>query len=488
MLFCMAVVLLLGGTFLHQRVGRLLNEEFNLLLKDRLEFYKGNTSITGVGGQVSLSMENVDLTEDKWQQLSQKNPDLVQAWFFPSGRDTVQRSPALRGRAMERPAIMAGEILFKDFTWEGKQARLLTTTFSPLQKNGAPPTTVQILVARNYLSVQKTMGRVRLALWVIGGALLGFSSLLVSWLIQRGLQPVKILERQIERVPLVGQEDRFTLPGAPSEMQPVITRLNALMDRVGAAIEHERQFASNAAHELRNPLAGIRSTVEAALNRTRTAEEYEIALECILTIQQGMQRLVDNLLLLARLESGHTHSDFVSVPFDLLRTLKRAYGDHMDLAAEKGLKTTWDLTDPGAPLPLTGSLMEITVRNMISNAIHYTPPKGQIKIKAAATATHCTVSVENTVQGLDPADMEKTFAPFWRGDPNASGHRGNAGIGLALCRRIAETMKGTMTGEHLGETVRYTMHVPLLSSSPTPTTAPIPLGPSEPSPHSRIIS
>ena len=261
-------------------------------------------------------------------------------------------------------------------------------------------------------------------------------------------------------MPLVDSDARFGLPGAPSELQPVVGRLNALMDRVGSAIEHERMFTSNAAHELRNPLAAIRSRVELALSRTRSIEEYEETLDGILESQNGMQRVVDHLLLLARLESGHQVHEFAEESVSLSKLLRKAWRPVFDRAADRHLRVTWQVTEPPAELILPAALVEIVLRNLFDNAVAYTPESGSVTITAAESAGRVHLTVANTDPGLAPADLESTFSPFWRSDPNASGHRGNAGIGLALVRRIMETMQGTASATLAGGMVLYTLSFP----------------------------
>jgi len=287
-------------------------------------------------------------------------------------------------------------------------------------------------------------------------------------IIRRGVKPLKSLSQQIEVMPLAQEGAHFALPGAPTELQPVVGRLNALMDRVSDAIEHERQFANNAAHELRNPLAAIRSSIEVALSRTRRVEEYEEALESILVSQHGMERIVDHLLLLARLESGHRQSEFIAEPAVFGKLLKKSWVSCLDLASEKNLRVTWQVENAEAEVVLALSLVAIVITNLMENAVTYAPAGGDVRIQASVQDGFCEVAVENTNPGLRAEQMEQTFAPFWRADPNASGHRGNAGIGLALCRRICQTLGGSIEGVLTGTgMVRYAVSIPA-SRKPAP--------------------
>jgi signal transduction histidine kinase len=350
---------------------------------------------------------------------------------------------------------------------------------------------VQVVAGRDLSALEKTLAKVRRVLVRFGLGVMAVVLAVSALIIRRGVKPVNSLAHQIEVMPLADEGARFALPGAPSELQPVVGRLNALMDRVGAAIEHERQFASNAAHELRNPLAAMRSKIEVALSRTRKAEEYEEALENIWQSQQGMQRVVDHLLLLARLESGHRQSEFVAEAAQLGRMLKRAWRGCIDNADEKHLRVSWHVEDAETEFLAPLSLLDIVFSNLLCNAANYTPSGGEVRIfaalegsqeppgdqlrkeysddriRAAGEDRRCRVAVENTNPGLPEELLERTFTPFWRADPNASGHRGNAGIGLALCRRIAMTLGGTISASLTpAGMVRYDVELPVKLAVP----------------------
>jgi signal transduction histidine kinase len=183
-----------------------------------------------------------------------------------------------------------------------------------------------------------------------------------------------------------------------------------------------------------------------------------------------MQRVVDHLLLLARLESGHGRHEFPSEPAVLGRMLKKSWRNCIDVAEEKKLRVAWQVEDPEAEILVVISLLDIVFTNLLENAVNYTPAGGEVRIHAAVRDGICGVAVENTNPGLTPQVLEDTFAPFWRADPNASGHRGNAGIGLALCRRIAITLGGRISASLTAENmVRYLAEFPVSLASESAT-------------------
>ncbi len=481
---CMAAIFAGGSFVIYKMIARHLSRENDRLLEERMSFYEYTwfvKNLRGVQPVAATTLQPSERTLEEWEKTYKAdNPDYWQAWYAADGK-FITRSPSLM---VETPkgskplpshdlpkGDMAGkETLIQDHTlWDGRRARMISKTFLVTVKEtpDLPDVPVRMVIALELKPLEEALTKMRWILLNVGLAVMGVMLVASRIIIRHGVRPVKSLANQIEFIPLTEAGTRFGLPGAPTELQPVVGRLNALMDRVGIAIDHERQFASNAAHELRNPLAAIRGTIEVALSRNRSGEEYEEALESIWQSQQGMQRIVDHLLLLARLESGHTIHEFMTDTALLGRTLKKAWRNCIDLAEEKKLRVVWQVEDPETEMRVAVSLFEIVFTNLLENAVAYTPSAGEIRIRASIREGLCSVAVENTNPGLSATVLEQTFSPFWRADPNASGHRGNAGIGLALCRRIAMTLggdiRGTLTPEGM---VCYAAELPVITTAP----------------------
>lgn len=456
----LTATLVVGGVLVYRVIDAHLREEFDSALREKVSYYLPTMEIVDevvhfrLGGPDVVKFDAVDA------------PDYVQLWFWPHGK-FILRVRALKGVDLPLVPVTAGQPVFSDAVLFGDTpVRVFTEVVYPLQDGKDHQRIgVQFAVAQGTESLLNALSQVR---WfLIKTALITTAALMASalWIVRRAARHVDGLSQQIEKMPLVDSEHRFALPGAPSELQPVVCRLNALMDRVGAAIDHERMFTSNAAHELRNPLAAIRSSVELALSRTRKPEEYEDTLESVLESQHGMQRVVDHLLLLARLESGHQIQEFAVETISLSKLLRNAWRPSFDRASDRGLKVSWQVEDPGNNLELPVALIGIVLRNLFDNATSYTPEGGQIRISAATSGGMGTIAVANTNPGITTADLENTFSAFWRSDPNASGHRGNAGIGLALVRRIMDTMQGEVSARLEGTYLEYRIRFPAPASS-----------------------
>ena len=253
------------------------------------------------------------------------------------------------------------------------------------------------------------------------------------------------LSEQIAAMPVGDGGGRFELEDAPKEISPVVARLNELMARVDGAIEKERQFTSNAAHELRNPLAGLRSQLELALASERDEETDTVAFCHAFKIQLQMEGVVDNLLALARLDAGREQLDVI--PVEVPAVMRRRWKPFFETAAERGLKVSWRIEGAPEIFVTSASLLGILISNIYDNATSYAPEGGRVEVSAELAGADLSIAVRNTNPGVDPEEGKSLVERFRRGDPSAAGGRGRAGIGLSLCERIAATLDGQMRVE-----------------------------------------
>jgi hypothetical protein len=253
-LLSMLAIFTMGGFVIYPVISRHLHEEHDDLLRDRLNFYAGMMNIHSKRGVPSAGFLLPDAASAyEWERVtSSDNPDLMQAWYVARGTPLPTKSESLRHKTDQpRNSIPEGEVAFMDYNqWDGRPARLCTRVFVPPRKEdpALPDIQVQLVVGRDLTTLQKTLSDVRWFVIKIGLAVMGGILVASLFIIRRGVRPVNSLTHQIEVMPLAEEGAHFSLPGAPTELQPVVARLNALMDRVTDAIELERQFANNADH------------------------------------------------------------------------------------------------------------------------------------------------------------------------------------------------------------------------------------------------
>lgn len=229
--------------------------------------------------------------------------------------------------------------------------------------------------------------------------------------------------------------------------------INAMLQRLERAFRREQQFTSDAAHELRTPLNAMITQGEYALTRSSLPEKDE-ALQQLLRTAGDMNTLVNQLLMLSRLEAGQLEKD-ENVQLDAL--LAQIAEDMQPLAAERAIALTTALTP--CALPISRAMVTRAVINLLDNAIRYGHAGGHIALTLAADGAGAHVTVRDDGPGLSPEEQRQAFTRFWRAD--ASRATPGSGIGLALVDSIARAHGGSVQlCSAPGEGCAFTLHLP----------------------------
>lgn len=248
--------------------------------------------------------------------------------------------------------------------------------------------------------------------------------------IRFALQPLRRLTHELSlRSP--ERLDPVRLGDTPAEIAPVVDALDRLLSRIGAALENERRFTSDAAHELRTPIAALRSQVQAALLADQTQEWRESLIKAL----QGSDRmthLVEQMLTLSRLDalSSAQHLE----PVDLAEVARASCADLGPAAIAK--KIELELTgEESRPVQGSADFLSILVRNLLDNAIRYTPEQGNITVAIKRQDGQAVLEITDDGPGVTDEQLSRLGQRFDRlGPASAEG----AGLGISIVRRIAE--------------------------------------------------
>ncbi len=286
-----------------------------------------------------------------------------------------------------------------------------------------------IQVAQSLDDRLSTVKEVVSAIIVPGFIFVPLFGLLIWLAVGRGLRPLINLSDDVEAL---GPQAMTPLvqDNVPQEIKPLTSALNNLLERLKAAMELQRQFTADAAHELRSPLTAINLQLE-ILERASTVEERNSALH---TLKQGIQRsihLVQQLLMLARLEPNVSAKPFISI--DFLELARLSVAQFILIAEEK--KIDLGLDNRGCVL-LTGDheSLRILLNNLIDNAIQHTPSGGKIDISARQTSHSIAVEVSDSGPGIPLSERERVLDRFYRAATKTQG----TGLGLSIVRAIAD--------------------------------------------------
>ena len=256
--------------------------------------------------------------------------------------------------------------------------------------------------------------------------------LLIWFAVSDGLRPVRRLAGDIgtrspERLTPVDEHS------VPVEIRPLTNALNGLMDELKHALAAERRFAADASHELRTPLAVIRTHAQVAQRSGDPAERAE-ALDQLIRGVDRATHLVTQLLTLARLEPDAAEVERGA--WSLCDTVARVVEDKQPFARAKSIELAQELPD-GNPcvVAIHPSVLDILIRNLVANAIKYTPAGGRVRVGVATSGEQVLLRVTDSGPGIPAAERARIFERFYRsGGKSAPG----AGLGLSIVRRICE--------------------------------------------------
>ena len=256
--------------------------------------------------------------------------------------------------------------------------------------------------------------------------------LVVWWVVSRSLAPVarvrkQVASRQADDLSAVSEED------LPDEVRPLVQELNLLFDRVRHAFDAQKHFVADAAHELRSPLAALKLQVQ-GLQRAPDAAARDLAVSRLVAGIDRATRLVEQMLALARHEASMA-AGAKPQPVDLAEVARLAISDAVAAAQARGIDVGVSHADAGAVVNGQPEALRMLLRNLIDNAVKYTPEQGRVDVAIATNGAAVELSVDDSGPGLPEEERARVLDRFYRsGEPQAPG----SGLGLAIVKSIAD--------------------------------------------------
>lgn len=261
------------------------------------------------------------------------------------------------------------------------------------------------------------------------------------WLAGRAIRPIEQISQTARGIEASKLSERFNIEATDTELRELGEVLNSMLGRLEAGFDQQSRFTADASHELRTPLAVLLSHAELALSRQRPPAEYQAALQTIQRSGQRMKELVEDLLVLARANSGRL--ELRKEPTDLKRLAEEAAQLLKPLAEAEGVQ-----------LEVTGSRVEHTVDsarlsqalvNLIGNGIKYNRSGGTVSVEVLNDSGIATIRIKDTGEGIPAESLPHLFEPFYRVDAARSRETGGSGLGLAITRRLVNAHGGEIS-------------------------------------------
>lgn len=358
-----------------------------------------------------------------------------------------------------REPIEPGDSVFENVTVTGVgSCRMLSKPIA------TPHASLLVQVALSLEMNEKNLGQLREVLLFTGPPLV-LCALGCGYLLARkALAPVERLAVEADQITATRLDLRLDAPNPNDELGRLTRTLNGMIGRLERSFGEIQRFSADAAHELRTPLAALRSEAEVTLRMDREPAEYRRALESMLEEIEHMTRMTEKLLFLCREDSG------AGAPFESLRldAIVQGVVNHARASVESAGHELV-LVDPIAPCSIHGDRDQLRrlLLNLIDNAVKYTPAGGTIRVALDYHDDRAELSVEDNGVGIAPEHLPNIFNRFYRVDSARPRQSSATGLGLAICLSIAKAHQGTLNVDSQpNRGTRITLSLPATLAEP----------------------
>jgi len=319
-----------------------------------------------------------------------------------------------------------------------------------------------VQVGESLTSLSTTLRSAVLELIIIGICVLLLSFFGSYWLAARSFAPVKKMTSIARHIEAGDLHERVPVPHTQDELQTLALTFNDMIERLEKAFARQRRFVADASHELRTPVAAIRSMTDVALAQRGPVplDEYLTVLRDVNTEAERLGHLINDLLALARTDESKMLLEQEPVRLDLLVSDVAATTE--PLATEKGITLEVQAKQPATILGDEVRLIQV-IMNLIDNAITYTNSGGKVLLQVEIKDNNAILRVSDTGIGIEKRHLEHIFERFYRVDPARTRAAGGTGLGLAIVDWIVRAHNGSISVEsQVGQGTTFTVHLPLL--------------------------
>ncbi len=367
--------------------------------------------------------------------------DMLEVWDQTG--TVVFESSSIREYKIPAPKLQEA-ISFDNRTVSDRPIRVLTASLSIVGQD------YTVLLATAVGQTQQAVTRFGWLLLASIPAVLGLAALGGYVTSGRALAPVDQITNTARSISTHNLSQRLATLKTGDELQRLSETLNDMMSRLQSSFQKVNQFTADASHELRTPIALIRTTAELSLRRRRDEAEYRKAMSEILQEAERTTSLIENLLVLARADSGSQPLEFCRS--DLTSIVQDACQQGSRLAKERDVELCWDLPRFALTAAIDPQAMRRLLLSLIDNAVKYSSTGSRVTVHLDSDASTARIRVEDFGIGIAPEDLPNIFERFYRADKARSRDAGGAGLGLSIAQWIVRAHHGRITVESTPET------------------------------------
>jgi heavy metal sensor kinase len=351
----------------------------------------------------------------------------------------IFQSPAFQHAHPPIPPANGQELVFFTTNLDRVQYRIATSIVDA----GGQKFLVRAAVSTEPLD--QALDRFRLILKLTLPLLVIVASLGGYWLSRRALAPVDEIIKTARSIGVQNLSGRLAIPGPQDELRRLTETLNEMLARIESSFKRITQFTADASHDLRTPIALIRTSAELTLRRPRSEEEYREVLTRILGTSVETTHLIENLLTLARADAGAAGLELRRT--DIIPPLEKAAEQASVLAAAKNIRISNGFAGHSVWVNADAAAMERLFLLVLENAVKYTPDGGHVEIRVYNGEGIAKVEIQDSGIGIPAKDLPHIFERFYRADEARSREPGGCGLGLAIAKWVVDMHGGTIEAQ-----------------------------------------
>ncbi len=346
---------------------------------------------------------------------------------------------------------------------DNRRARAIAFPFTPrvmfesdLEASGINRPVLILVFARTTNEVDSAIITLRWTVLVVGISGLVITIAAMWFVIGIGLRPVQHATQQIASiVPGTLSERIEQVYNQPSELRPLLSTINDLLERLEKAFVQERSFSADVAHELRTPLAGLRAQLDLSLARERSTQDYRKTIGQCLKITEQTSEIVESLLETTRESVTASPPEQV----DVHRLLNELFIERRQAMQSRKLQFQ-PSHDKSVTILVERQPLVVILRNLVDNAVCYADTDSTIEAFAERSGSDCFIVFSNQATTFPATEIDKVFNRFWRADTSRHETGRHCGLGLSLCRRLAERMGGSIQASIVEQQFRIELSLP----------------------------
>ena len=310
---------------------------------------------------------------------------------------------------------------------------------------------LQDVILRQVQSISLLMAGVTAIIGILGA----------RWITQKALSPVNRLRQMVKNIQVDTLSQRVPLDGPPDQVKDLAEAFNHALERLEKAFEMQGRFVADASHEMRTPLATMRTNLEVLqLDPKATLSDYKEMSVTLTRTLDRLERLSNDLLLLARGEL-----EVHKVPVNIEALLTEVVQNLMPFAKENHVIINMKVQE-GAVVLADERLLGIAFGNLIDNGIRYNRSGGSVEITVFGVDNGLTVQIQDTGEGIPSEELPRIFDRFYRVEKSRTRYRGGAGLGLAICEHIIKLHGGHIKASStVGEGSNFIIWLPSIAST-----------------------